>query len=81
MFARLFVVLVVAAFLVGVVVRPSSGAGHERSVVVRPGDTLWAIAAREYGGDPRDGVWKLAHRNHLSGSTVVPGERLVVPAG
>jgi nucleoid-associated protein YgaU len=80
-FARLLVLLVAAAFLVGVVVHPSSGAGRERAVLVRPGDTLWSIAARSYGGDPREGVWKIARRNHLRGSTVYPGERLVVPSG
>ena len=79
MFVRLLVFLAAAAFVVAVFVHPSSGAGRERTVVVRPGDTLWSIAARAYGGDPRDGVWKIERRNHLSGSTLVPGQRLAVP--
>jgi LysM repeat protein len=79
MFVRLLVLLAAAAFVVAVVVHPSSGAGRERLVVVRPGDTLWSIAARAYGGDPREGVWKLAQRNHLSASTLVPGQRLAIP--
>jgi LysM repeat protein len=46
---------------------------------VRPGDTLWSVAARTYGGDPREGVWKLQKRNHLASATIVPGEKLLVP--
>jgi LysM repeat protein len=46
---------------------------------VRPGETLWAIAEASYAGDPREGVWKLQRRNGLSGSTIVPGQRLALP--
>jgi len=41
--------------------------------------TLWSIAARAYGGDPRQGVWELEQRNHLRSSTLTPGEKLVLP--
>jgi LysM repeat protein len=48
--------------------------------VVKPHDTLWSIAARTYGGDPRAGIWKLEQANHLAGAPIlVPGERLRVP--
>ncbi len=63
----------------GVVARASHGAGPERVVVVKPHDTLWTIAVRTYAGDPREGVWKIQHRNGLVGATIVPGEHLVVP--
>ena len=46
---------------------------------MRAGDTLWTIAAAHYGGDPREGVWRLEDRNHLDGSVVRPGEQLVLP--
>jgi LysM repeat protein len=46
---------------------------------VRPADTLWSIASSHYGGDPRAAVWRLERRNHLSGTTLVPGQRLVLP--
>jgi LysM repeat protein len=46
---------------------------------VRPADTLWSIAARYYDGDPREGVWQLQQRNHLTGTLVRPGQRLVLP--
>lgn len=59
--------------------RPSSGSGPEHVYVVKPHDTLWSIAGRTYGGDPREGVWKIQQRNHLSGTTIRVGERLLVP--
>jgi LysM repeat protein len=46
---------------------------------VRTGETLWSIADASYAGDPREGVWKLQQRNGLSGSTIVPGQRLALP--
>ncbi len=59
--------------------RTSEGAGKAQPYVVRPGDTLWSIAAARYGGDPREGIWKLQRRNDLAGTTITPGERLVLP--
>jgi LysM repeat protein len=79
MFARVVILLVVAALAVGIVARTSHGAGPERTYVVKPADTLWSIAARAYGGDPREGVWELEQRNHLRSTTLVPGEKLVLP--
>jgi LysM repeat protein len=81
MFAKLLVVLVLAALAVGLAAHVSQGAGPERTYVVKPTDTLWSIAARSYGGDVREGVWKLQQRNHLRSATIRTGERLVLPAG
>jgi LysM repeat protein len=81
MFAKLLLVLVLAALAVGLVARSSHGAGPERSYVVRPTDTLWSIASRSYAGDVREGVWKLEQRNHLASATIRPGQRLILPAG
>ncbi len=51
---------------------------HHASYVVRPGDTLWSIAARlDPTGDPRPVVAKLEAQ--VGGDTVVPGEQLVLP--
>jgi hypothetical protein len=47
--------------------------------VVRPGDTLWSIAAARYDGDPREGIWRLQTRNDLGGSNLTPGMVLYVP--
>lgn len=79
MFARILVLLLAVAFVVGVLAHPSGGAGRPVRYVVKPTDTLWSIAARNYAGDPREGVWKLQRRNHLTGTTLVPGQRLVLP--
>jgi LysM repeat protein len=79
MFGKVLMVAVSALVLWGVVARASSGAGREQVYVVKPHDTLWSIAARTYGGDPRAGIWKLEKANHLAGATIVPGEKLVVP--
>jgi LysM repeat protein len=79
MFGKVLLVSVAALVLWGVVARASSGAGREHVYVVKPHDTLWTIAARTYGGDPRAGIWRIQKANHLAGATIVPGEKLVVP--
>jgi LysM repeat protein len=79
MFVRLTIVVLIAAFAVGLAARPSGSAGKPVGYVVKPADTLWSIAAKHYPGDPREGIWKLQKRNHLAGTTLVPGQRLVLP--
>jgi LysM repeat protein len=79
MFVRLTIVALIVAFAVGLAARPSASAGKPVSYVVKPADTLWSIAARHYAGDPRERIWKLQQRNHLRGTTLVPGQRLVLP--
>jgi nucleoid-associated protein YgaU len=51
----------------------------ETSYRVEPGDTLWAIAAERYAGDPREAVWKIKNRNGLATSALTPGTVLVLP--
>jgi LysM repeat protein len=79
MFARFTILLLATALLVGIVARPSGGAGRPATYVVKPTDTLWLLATRYYAGDPREGIWELQRRNHLAGTTLVPGQRLVLP--
>lgn len=79
MFGKLVIVLVLAALAVGLAARSSHGAGPERTYVVKPTDTLWSIATRTYGGDVREGVWKLEQRNHLRSTTLTPGQVLRIP--
>jgi len=46
--------------------------------VIRPGDTLWAIASRvQPGGDPRPLVDRL--QAELHGATPVAGDRIILP--
>ncbi len=73
------ILVCIAALAVGLAARGSSGAGPKRAYVVRPGDTLWSVAEHTYSGDPRQGVWELQKRNHLASTTIVPGEKLLVP--
>jgi LysM repeat protein len=79
MFAKLLGLMLVVTVISVIAARQSAGAGHEQTYVVKPTDTLWSIAARTYAGDPREGVWKLEHRNHLASPTIRPGQRLILP--
>jgi LysM domain-containing protein len=79
MFARILVLVLLAALVWAVIARASTAAGPERSYVVQPGDTLWSIACERYGGDPRSGVWKIERRNGLEGRPLVAGRRIVLP--
>lgn len=52
------------------------------TVVVRPGDTVWSIAAgHPTGGDIRDEVARIISLNRLASPIIQPGETLLVPAG
>jgi LysM repeat protein len=80
MFVRILVIAaLVTLFGWSLLTRSSDGAGKAQAYVVQPGDTLWSIAAGRYGGDPRAGVWRLQQRNGLAGTTITPGQKLVVP--
>ena len=80
MFVRVLVIAALVTLLGwSLLTRSSDGAGHAHAYVVQPGDTLWSIAAARYGGDPRAGVWELQQRNGLAGTTITPGEKLLVP--
>jgi nucleoid-associated protein YgaU len=67
-----------AVFALGAA-RPSVGATPETRYVVKPGDTLWAIAEARHGGDPREGVWRIQEANGLEGSILRPGQVILVP--
>ena len=78
MFGRILVLVAVAVFLWATFARSSDASGPEGRYVVQPADTLWTIAATRYA-DPREGVWELRKRNDLEGTTIVPGQVLVLP--
>jgi LysM repeat protein len=80
MFVRLLLVaLLVTVLAWSVLAHGSEGAGAGQPYRVQPGDTLWSIAVRHYGGDPREGVWRLQRENGLSGGVLVPGQVVRVP--
>jgi nucleoid-associated protein YgaU len=78
MFGRLILVVALSLFLWAAFARSSDASGPERRYVVHPADTLWSIAAARYG-DPREGVYELRERNRLTGTTIVPGQVLIIP--
>ena len=79
-----FLLLIFVAVWAGVRV---AHAGADASVytghqyVVSDGDTLWSIAAQEYGADfdVRRAVYQIREVNHLDESAVSPGEHLTLP--
>jgi LysM repeat protein len=79
MFARIALLVLAGVVLWAVFAHSSAANGPERRYVVRPADTLWAIAERNYAGDPRAAVWELQRRNGLRGTTIAPGQVLVLP--
>lgn len=79
MFVRIFLILGIAVLVWSAYARPSGAHGTKQVYTVAVHDTLWGIAAAHYGGDPRDAVWRIQERNHLTGATLRPGQRLVLP--
>ncbi len=87
---RLIIVLTVMALLVavGLVLGHGSSqaagrgtaAATSQTLTVRPGETLWAVAARiAPHSDPRLVVADIESRNHLHGVEVRAGQQLRVP--
>jgi hypothetical protein len=80
MFARVLLVSFLVTVLAwSILARGSEGAGSGQAYRVAVGDTLWSIAVRHYGGDPRRGVWRLERENGLGGEPLVPGQVLRLP--
>lgn len=59
----------------------SAATTASHSVVVRAGDTLWQISARELPGvDPREGIARIRTLNGLSATdTLLAGETVEIP--
>jgi LysM repeat protein len=52
-----------------------------RTYVVRPGDTLWQVAAGLVGSrqDPRPMIARLIQLNHVEDGVILPGQSLRLP--
>ena len=59
----------------------AASAQHYATVTVRPGDTLWAIAASHAGSsaDVQEMVDRIADANHLGAGAIQPGQHLRIP--
>ena len=58
----------------------AASAQRYATVTVRPGDTLWSIAAAHAGdSDVQDAIDRISATNHLSGADLQPGEKLRIP--
>ena len=80
MFGKIILLAALTLVAWAIVARASQGAGPTVRYTVKPGDTLWSIAVSHYAGDPRDAIYRIDRRNHLAGSLLVPGQRLVLPS-
>jgi LysM repeat protein len=87
MLVVLLAVLAFALFSVGQAAVQAGGpdAGSDAAVsvtwVVQPGETLWSIAEElDQDADPRETVARIVAMNDLSGSGVVVGQEIRVPA-
>ena len=77
----LVLVAVVALSLVLAKVALGGGSQADVTVVVQPGDTLWAIAAAHYPSDDvRSRVDDIERANGLQGPVIQAGETLRLPA-
>lgn len=53
-----------------------------KTVVVQPGQSLWSLAQVAVpNADPRETVYKIKQLNNFSGSDLLPGQAVIVPAG
>ena len=79
MFAKTLILAALALVVWSAVARPSGAHGHPVVYRVRAYDTLWTIASSHYAGDARAAVWQIEQANHLTGTEITPGEKLVLP--
>jgi nucleoid-associated protein YgaU len=79
MFVRILLIVGIAVLVWSAMAHSSNAHGAKQVVTVRPYETLWTIAERQYGGDVRDAVWRIERANHLRSADVRVGQRLVLP--
>jgi LysM repeat protein len=78
---RWALVLVAALAVMVALSRVAQGGEAAATMVVQPGDTLWAIAAAHYpADDTRARVDEIERLNNLSSPVIEAGETLRLPA-
>jgi LysM repeat protein len=81
----LFVLCLMLTALAGALAASASRAGPADSsepevAVVRPGDTLWSVTAREApSDDPYGMIEEIRRLNGLTDHTIHPGQELILP--
>lgn len=66
-------------FLWALFANDSSASKPAGRYTVRAGDTLWSIAVERYGGDPREGIWRIEQANSLTSGSLAVGQALLLP--
>jgi LysM repeat protein len=79
MFGKALLTALLLTLVVAIAANRSQGAGRAQAYVVRPYDTLWAIAASHYAGDPREAIDRIERANGLASPLIRPGQHLVLP--
>ena len=79
MFGKALITALLLTLVVAIAANRSQGAGPAQAYVVRPYDTLWAIAASHYAGDPREAIDRIERANGLATPLIRPGQQLVLP--
>ncbi len=79
MFGKAVITALLLTLVVAIAANRSQGAGPAQAYVVRPYDTLWAIAASHYAGDPREAIDRIERANGLATPLIRPGQQLVLP--
>jgi hypothetical protein len=79
MFLKIALIAGIALLVWSAAARPSGAHGRKTEYRVKAYDTLWTIASDHYAGDTSGAVWQIEHANHLAGTTISPGELLVLP--
>ena len=80
MFAKVLALVVAALVVWTIAARPSGAHGDRRRSTASSRTTRSGRSpSTHYSGDVRDAVWRIQKANHLSGATIQPGERLLLP--
>jgi len=76
---RIVLLAMTVLFLWALFANDSGASGPAGHYTVHPGDTLWSIAANHYGGDPREGIWRIEQANSLASGSIAVGQALLLP--
>jgi nucleoid-associated protein YgaU len=79
MFLKIALIAAIALLVWSAAARPSGAHGRKTVYRVKAYDTLWSIASAHYSGETDGAVWQIEHANHLSSTTISPGQLLVLP--